>query len=86
MKDFDLQIVTPNGLIYDGKAAKIILRTTVGDVGILPRHEDYVAALGKGIARLFADGQERRAYCEGGMVSVTGGVVRVVASVFSWID
>lgn len=86
MNKFTLQIVTPQGLLYEGEAEKIILRTTEGDVGILAKHADYIAALGTGAARLFSDGKERKATCSGGMVSVADGVVRVVASVFRWAD
>lgn len=86
MNTFKLEIVTPDGLLYDGDATKIILRTTSGDVGILPNHIDYVAPLSIGVARVFtADGQ-RYAACAGGMVSVSENVVRVVASTFEWSE
>ena len=60
MKEFDLQIVTPDGMLFDGKAEKIILRTSEGDVGILPGHINYVAALSIGVARVFTGGNEIR--------------------------
>ena len=83
---FKLEIVTPDGLLFDGDAEKIVVRTTEGDVGIYPRHSDYVAALSIGIARIFADGKERKAACCGGMVTVSDNVVRIVASTFEWED
>ena len=86
MNEFDLQIVTPDGLMYDGKAQKIIVRTTEGDVGILAKHINYVAALSIGVARVFTAEGERKAACAGGMLSVTDGVVRVAASTFEWSD
>ncbi len=86
MNEFDLQIVTPDGMLFDGKAQKIILRTSEGDVGILAKHANYVAALSIGVARVFTGGEEKKAACAGGMVSVTDGVVRVVASTFEWSE
>ena len=86
MNEFELQIVTPDGLLFDGNAQKIILRTIEGDVGILPRHSDFVAPLAIGVARVFTSDRERNAACAGGMVSVTNGVVRVVASTFEWSE
>ena len=86
MNGFELQIVTPDGLLFSGNANKIILRTSEGDVGILPRHSDYVAPLSIGLARVFTDDGERCAACSGGMVSVSGGVVRVAASTFEWSE
>ena len=84
MNVFDLQIVTPDGMLFDGKAQKIILRTTSGDVGILANHINYVAALSIGVAKVVTEDGERKAACSGGMVSVTDGVVRVVATTFEW--
>lgn len=84
MNEFDLQIVTPDGLLFDGKAQKLILRTSEGDVGILANHANYLAALSIGIARVITKEGERRGACAGGMVSVTDGFVRVVASTFEW--
>ncbi|MBE7032663.1 MAG: ATP synthase F1 subunit epsilon [Ruminococcaceae bacterium] len=86
MNAFDLQIVTPDGMLFDGKAQKIILRTTEGDVGILAKHSNYVAALSIGVAKVVTEDGEKTAACSGGMVSVTDGVVRVVASTFEWSD
>lgn len=86
MSNFELEIVTPDGSLYSGKANKIILRTSEGDVGILPRHSDYVAPLSIGLARVFTDAGERTAACSGGMVMVSDGVVRVVASTFEWSE
>ncbi len=86
MKEFDLQIVTPDGMLFDGRAEKIILRTSEGDVGILPGHINYVAALSIGVARVFTGVGEKKAACAGGMLSVADNVVRVVASTFEWSD
>ena len=86
MTEFDLQIVTPDGLIFDGKAQKIIVRTTEGDVGILAKHTDYVAALSIGVARVFTAEGERRGACAGGMLSVTDGTTRIAASTFEWSE
>ena len=83
---FKLEIVTPDGLLFDGDAKKVIVRTTEGDVGILERHSDYVAPLSIGLARIFTDKEEKRAACSGGMISVSGGVVRIVASTFEWAE
>ena len=69
---FELQIVTPDGLIFEGEAEKLFCRTIAGDVCILARHCDYMTALGMGEARVtMADGTVRRAACIGGMLAVT---------------
>ncbi len=86
MNPFPLQIVTPDGVYFDGEAEKVIIRTTEGEIGILRGHADYVAALAIGEARVTVDGKERRAACNSGMVSVTHGLARIVAVTFEWSD
>lgn len=87
MATFHLQIVTPDRLAYDGEAEKVILRTVNGDVCIMARHIDYAAALGIGAAKVMdAQGNTREAACNGGMLSVADGVVRVMAITFEWED
>lgn len=86
MTSFNLKIVTPDGLIYDGEAEKLIVRTTGGDVCILARHMDYVAPLGMGQAIVEAGGNRRSAACIGGMLSVSNYEVTLVPTTFEWAD
>lgn len=84
---FHLQIVTPDRKIFDGEAEKIIVRTVNGDVCILARHIDYAAPLGIGEARVTdAEGNTRIAACSGGMIGVSAGEVRVMATTFEWAE
>lgn len=86
MTPFHLKIVTPDGLIYDGLAEELIVRTTGGDVAILARHMDYVAPLGMGRAVVVSGDTRRTAACIGGMLSVSGGEVTLVPTTFEWAD
>ena len=87
MAVYHLQIVTPDRMVFDGMAQSIILRTANGDVCILARHIDYAAPLGIGVARVTDEnGKTRAAACSGGLLSVSGGEVRVLATTFEWSD
>ena len=83
---FPLKIVTPDGLIFDGQADKLIVRTTTGDVAILARHIDAVVPLGMGQAVVESEGQRRTAACIGGLLSVVDGSVTLVPTTFEWSD
>ena len=86
MTPFQLKIVTPDGLIFDGQAEELIVRTTSGDLGILAGHINCVAPLGMGCATVITDGKRRYAACIGGMVSVVNGAVTLVPTTFEWAE
>lgn len=86
MTSFHLQIVTPDGLIFDGPAEQVIVHGVAGDVGILAGHIDFVTPLGMGPASIYADGKVRRAACIGGMLSVNHGEVTLVPTTFEWAE
>lgn len=86
MSSFHLQIVTPDGLFYDGQAEKLDVRAVTGGVTILPRHINYVTPLGMGAASVTIDGKDRLASCIGGMLAVTGDEVKLIATTFEWAD
>ncbi len=83
---FSLKIVSPDGLIFDGQAEKVVVRTTTGDLGIMARHMNCVCPLGMGKAIIETEGQRREAACIGGMVSVVDGEVTLVPTTFEWAD
>ena len=87
MSTFPLKIVTPDGLIFDGEAQRLIVRSTTGDIAILARHINCVAPLGMGRATLVdAEGNRRYAACIGGMLSVQNGEVSLVPTTFEWAE
>ena len=86
MTSFPLKIVTPDGLIYDGPAEKIIVRTMMGDMAVLARHINCVCPLGMGRAVVEMEGKRRTAACIGGMLSVNNGEVTLVPTTFEWAE
>ncbi len=87
MAVFQLQIVTMDGLIYDGEVERIMLRTVHGDVAILAKHIDYCTAIGMGTASvLLPDGTERTAACIGGMLTMMNNLCRVIPTTWEWSD
>ena len=86
MTAFALQIVTPDGLKYDGTAEELIVRSTNGDIGILAGHVNCVVPLGMGQATVIIDGKKKYAACIGGMLSVMDGQVTLVPTTFEWAE
>ena len=87
MATFRLQVVSMDGLEYDGQVQRIKLRTIHGDLAILARHMNYVTAIGMGTATVvMEDGTERKAACIGGMLSMMNNLCRVIPTTWEWGD
>ena len=86
MTPFKLEIITPEKKFFDGETEQIIVRTTVGDVGILNGHEPYCAALGIGQIRVMIDGKFRHAATSGGIIKVNREKTVVLVDSCEWAD
>ena len=84
MSTYSLQIVTPEGLKLDTQVEALHLRTSEGYVSIRAGHADYIATLDIGIVTVTIDGQERKAACGGGFLTVSRGEARLVATSFEY--
>ena len=79
MREFHLEIVTPDGLAYDGMIESLLINTDVCTIEFLAGHIDYVSAIGIGKIRIKEKGKDRFASVSGGFVTVSEGEVKLVA-------
>ncbi len=86
MTPFKLQILTPDGVFFDGETDNVIVRTTVGDKGILARHEPYVAALPIGKIKVRIDGKFRFGAISSGVIKVGKDKTVILAQSCEWAD
>ena len=86
MSSFHLQIVTPDGLFYDGQAESLNLRAAQGGLTILPRHTNFVTTVGMGPAKVVLEGKSRIAACIGGMLAMIDGEANLIATTFEWAE
>ena len=86
MTPFKLQILTPDKLFFDGETDNVIVRTTVGDKGILARHEEYVAALPIGKLKVRIDGNFRIAAVSEGTIKVSKDKTVIIVQSCEWAD
>lgn len=85
MSTFPLRIGTPDGLLFEGEAERVVCRSITGDLAILARHCNFCTALGMGEASVvMADGSRRTAACIGGMISVMNGSCSLLATTWEW--
>ncbi len=86
MKEFHLQIATPDGEIFNGQAKSLLVRVGSGDVEIMAGHADYFAPVGIGVAKVKYGEKTKTASAAGGFLSVCRGDVKLVCTTFEYSE
>jgi F-type H+-transporting ATPase subunit epsilon len=73
---FDVQLVTPERILFSGPASEVVLRTGDGDASFLAGHTPLVGTVEPGVLRVVGpDGQVEQVAVHGGFVQVEKGVI-----------
>ncbi|QQD81730.1 F0F1 ATP synthase subunit epsilon [Bacillus siamensis] len=86
MKTVKVNIVTPDGPVYDADIEMVSVRAESGDLGILPGHIPTVAPLKIGAVRLKKDGQTDLTAVSGGFLEVRPDQVTILAQAAETAD
>lgn len=70
-KEFRVDVVSPEAVVWEGEAEFLVARTTEGEIGILADHEPVMAALATGSV-IIEHGAERT------LIGVHGGFMQVL--------
>ncbi|MFI5265717.1 MAG: ATP synthase F1 subunit epsilon [Candidatus Levyibacteriota bacterium] len=77
---FTLEIITPDGIIFNEEVDEVILPTSEGQITILPNHVPLYAKLSEGEAYIKKKGRADILYALlGGIVDVTSGKVSILS-------
>lgn len=82
MAQMTVQIVTPDGLVYDHHAAFVSVKTIDGELGILPRHINTIAVLEVDqvkVRRVDDDKHIDWIAVNGGIIEIADNVINIVA-------
>ncbi len=80
MATIQLEIVSPDKVVYSKDIDMLIVRSTAGELGILPNHAPMVAGLVPHAMRVKVDGGEELIAVGGGFMEVQPKKISVLAS------
>ena len=81
---FDLKIITPDRVFYEGKVSFVSFTTVEGEVGIYAGHQAMTMLLSPGVLHIEEPTGEKKAALHAGFVEVTPDVVSVLAQIAEW--
>lgn len=67
----ELQLITPEKILFAGTITQVDIPGTLGDFGVLPGHAAFVSTLREGIVNIFLENGENY------KINVTGGIAEV---------
>lgn len=79
MKTITVNIVTPDGPVYDSEVSMVIAVTASGEMGVLPGHIPTVAPLGIGVVRLKTENSTELVAVSGGFLEIRPEKVTILA-------
>lgn len=82
MSELNVQVVSPERVLYSGVGTRVIARAAGGDIAFLAGHAPFIGSLAIGTVRvLLIDGGEQTIAVHGGFVEVGGDHVTVLSDV-----
>lgn len=85
-KTFNLQIISPTRIFFDGDASMVEMKTTEGEIGVLAGHIPLTAILEPGVLKIHQDGGIKEAALHDGFVEIQKTKVTVLAESCEWPD
>lgn len=81
MAKLAVELVSPDRLVWRGEGDLVVVKTTEGEMGIMPNHAPVLAELAEGsVMRVLSDGKEQLvAAVHGGFVSMSKNEIQVLS-------
>jgi F-type H+-transporting ATPase subunit epsilon len=81
MAKLAVELVSPDRLVWRGEGDLVVVKTTEGEIGIMPNHAPVLAELAEGsVMRVLSDGQQQLiAAVHGGFVSMSRNQIQVLS-------
>lgn len=70
MAEFQVDVVSPEAVVWSGQATLVTARTTEGDIGIMADHEPTMAALATGSAQIHTGSEKVTVAVHGGFLQI----------------
>jgi F-type H+-transporting ATPase subunit epsilon len=80
MATMEVEVVTPERVIYSGESTMVVTRTLSGEVAFLPHHAPFLGALVENHTRVYVEGERVEDIAVlGGFVEVSNNRVTILA-------
>ena len=83
-KSFQLRIITPDRVFYEGEVEMVEFNTTEGEIGVLPGHIPLTVIVKPGILNIYEAEGEKQAALHSGFAEILPERVTILAEIVEW--
>ena len=81
---FELKIIEPDGMFYEGQASFLEFASLMGEMGVYANHIPLTTILAPGVVKIHSDGQVKKAAVMGGFIEIQKDRITVMAENAEW--
>ena len=85
-KGFQLRIVTPDRIFYEGAVDMVEFNTTEGEIGVLPGHISLTVIVKPGIITIHEAEETKEAALHSGFAEILPEGITILAEIVEWPD
>ena len=85
-RNFDLEIITPDRVFYQGQASMIEFNTTEGEIGVYKDHIPLTVIIKPGVLTITSEDEKTKAALHSGFATIMQDKVTILAEVIEWGD
>lgn len=82
-KNFELRIITPDRIFYEGEASMVEFNTTEGEIGVLKGHIPMTVIVKPGVLTIYGE-ETKEAALHAGFVEILQDKVTIMAEIIEW--
>lgn len=83
-KGFQLRIITPDRIFFEGEADMVEFNTTEGQIGVLPGHIPLTVIIQPGILHIYEPDSEKEAALHAGFAEILPDGITILAEIIEW--
>lgn len=84
--EFDLTIITPERIFYEGQVSMVEFNTTEGEIGVLKSHIPLTTVIAPGIVSMYEKEGVKKAVIHTGFAEILPEKVTLLAEIAEWPD
>ena len=85
-KEYQLRIVTPERVFYEGLVEMVEFNTTEGQIGVLPGHIPMTVIVAPGILKITEEEGTKEAALHAGFAEILPDRITILAEIIEWPD